>query len=113
MRIDSYSFGRIVINGTNYTSDVIIYPGRVDGSWWRTEGHRLRIEDLDEALKVKPEVLIIGTGYSGVMTVPKEVIEQLARLGIKVKVGRTGKAVKEYNDLQATKTVVAALHLTC
>jgi len=32
MKIDSYSFGRIVIDGQVYTSDVIIYPDRVDAS---------------------------------------------------------------------------------
>ncbi len=29
MKIDSYSFGKIVINGKTYASDVIIYPGCV------------------------------------------------------------------------------------
>ncbi len=112
MKIDSYSFGRIVINGKAYTSDVIIYPGRVDGAWWRREGHLLQREDLAEALKAKPEVLVIGTGYSGVMRVPRELVEQIARQGIAVKVERTSKAVEVYNELEGAKTV-AALHITC
>jgi hypothetical protein len=113
LKIESYSFGRIVIDGKTYTSDVIIYPGRVNGSWWRKEGHLLRRDDLAEALKAKPDVLIIGTGYSGVMRVPRETIEQIVGMGIEVKVDRTSKAVEEYNALQGAKTVVAALHLTC
>ncbi len=70
MKIDSYSFGRIVINGKTYTSDVIIYPGRVDASWWRKEGHLLQLEDVAEALQAKPDsnyrVIIlsrVGQGY--------------------------------------------------
>lgn len=113
MRIDAYSFGKIVINGTTYSSDVIIHPGRVDGSWWRKEGHLLRPEDLTDVLQAKPDVLIIGTGYAGIMRVPRETIERIAALGIEVRVERTSKAVQAYNERESSKTVVAALHITC
>jgi len=33
MHISDYRFGRIVIDGKTYTSDVIVYPDRVDPSW--------------------------------------------------------------------------------
>ena len=113
MKIDSYSFGRIVINNKAYTADIIIYPGRVDPSWWRKEGHLLQLADVEEALQAKPEVLIIGTGYDGVMRVPRELIDRIVSQGIHVKVERTTKAVEAYNELQGAKIVVAALHLTC
>ena len=113
MRIDSYSFGRIVINGKIFTSDVIIYPGRVDAAWWRREGHLLQAEDLAEALRAKPGVLIIGTGYYGVMRVPRETVERIAALGIAVNVEKTGRAVELHNDLELAGNVIAALHLTC
>lgn len=113
MKIDSYSFGRIVISGKTCTTDVIIYPGRVDTAWWRKEGHLLQVEDLAEALRTKPGILVIGTGYYGVMRVPRETIERIAGLGIEVRVERTAKAVEVYNGLEAGGSVVAALHLTC
>jgi hypothetical protein len=113
VKIDSYSFGRIVIDGKTYTSDVIIYPGRVDASWRRKEGHLLLPGDVAEALRAKPDVLVIGTGYSGVMRVPRETVERIASRGIEVKVERTAKAVAAYNDLEGAKTVIAALHITC
>ncbi len=113
MQIDSYSFGRIVINGKIYTSDVIIYPGRVDASWWRKEGHMLQLADLAEALQAKPDVLVIGTGYAGVMRVPRETVDRIAAQGIEVKVERTPMAVEVYNNLHGAKTVIAALHITC
>jgi hypothetical protein len=31
------------------TSDLIIYPERIDANWWRREGHRLTPEDLPES----------------------------------------------------------------
>jgi hypothetical protein len=113
MKIDSYTFGAIIINGKTYTSDVIIYPGRVDSTWWRKEGHLLQFADVEKALQARPEVLIIGTGYSGVMRVPAETVDRIAGRGIDVKVERTATAVDVFNDLQGRKTVIAALHITC
>lgn len=113
MKIDSYSFGRIVINGETFTSDVIIYPGRVDAAWWRKEGHLLQAEDLAKALRSRPGVLVIGTGHDGVMRVPRETVERIAALGIDVKVERTTRAVEIYNELERAGNVIAALHLTC
>jgi len=112
-RIDSYEFGRLVVDGKTYTSDVIIFPHGVKGGWWRKEGHRLCLEDLKEVLEEKPEVLVVGTGYSGLVEVPREVAEGLQAQGIKVVVEPTSKAVKTYNELSRSKKVVAALHLTC
>ena len=113
MKIDSYSFGKIVIQGKVFTSDVIIYPGRVDAAWWRKEGHLLQVEDLAEALRSKPGVLVIGTGYYGILRVPRETVERIAALGIDVKVEKTARAVEVYNELERAGNMVAALHLTC
>ena len=65
MRIDSYSFGVMKVGGTEYRGDLIVFPDKVKSSWWRKEGHSLTIEDLDDILAFKPEVLIVGTGASG------------------------------------------------
>ena len=120
MKIKHYSFGNITIDGKGYTSDVIIYPDRVDSSWWRKEGHNLQIEDLGDVVKAKPDILVIGTGASGVMEVPKETVTYLESKGIKVYAVRTGEAVDLFNKLQSksggggkAEVVVAALHLTC
>ena len=113
MKVDSYSFGKIVLQGTVFTSDVIIYPGRVDAAWWRKEGHLLQVEDLAEALRSKPGVLVIGTGYYGILRVPRETVERIAALGIDVKVEKTARAVEVYNELERAGNMVAALHLTC
>jgi hypothetical protein len=113
MKINHYSFGRITINDKMYTSDVIIYPERVDSSWWRKEGHYLQIADMTDVINAKPDVIVIGTGYSGAMTVPKETSEFIMSKGIEIHAERTEKAVELYNSLQKDKKVIAALHLTC
>ena len=112
MKIDSYSFGRIIIEGKSYFKDVIVFPDRVYSPWWRKEGHNLCIDDLEEVLKDPPEVLVIGRGYAGVMKVPEELVRELNEKGIEVVVERTSQAVKTFNSLK-DRRAVAALHLTC
>jgi hypothetical protein len=113
VRITHYSFGRITVDGRTYTSDVIIYPGRVDSSWWRKEGHRLQPADLQGVVEARPGVLVIGTGHSGVMEVPEETVEFLKSKGIEVRAAPTAEAVRIFNGLSGKKAAVAALHLTC
>lgn len=111
--IESYSFGRISIDGHKYSSDVLIYPERVEAGWWRLEGHNLQLVDLQAVLECSPDVLVIGTGTFGRMVVSSELKDQLERRGVQVVVARTPKAVREYNEIRGEGTVAAAFHLTC
>lgn len=114
--IESYSFGVVVIDGKRYTSDVIVFPERVISGWWRREGHKLAVEDLKEILemKPKPEVLVVGTGYSGLVKVSREVEQRLEREGIELVAQHTREACETFNRLLSQgKHVAAALHLTC
>ncbi|MFX0124156.1 MAG: Mth938-like domain-containing protein [Candidatus Hodarchaeota archaeon] len=112
--IESYGFGNIRISSKSFSNDVIIFPEEVLPNWWRKEGHNLHMDDLQEVIKRKPEFLIIGTGYNGVMRVSKNLITQLEEIGIKTSVMKSGDAVKAYNKLVTEKKKVAAgLHLTC
>ena len=111
--IDSYSFGRIVIDGKEYTKDVIIFPDKVKANWWRKEGHELNPEDLEDVINENPELLIVGTGASGLMKVKPETEELLKRKGIKLIALPTEQACKLFNEKSKTMKVVAALHLTC
>lgn len=114
--IESYTFGSIVIEGKRYTSDLIVFPDKVMDGWWRKEGHRLSVEDLETVIKAqpKPEILVVGTGYSGLMRVPPEVQRSLEKEGIKLIAQPTQEAAQTFNRLlKHGKRVVAALHLTC
>ena len=113
MRIEHYSFGNIIIDGQTYTSDVIIYPDRVDASWWRKEGHYLQAGDLTDIISAEPDILIIGTGNWGVMIVPEETLKFVVSKGIEIRVERTRKAVELFNSIEKDRKVIAALHLTC
>jgi hypothetical protein len=111
--IDSYDFGRIVIDGKHYNSDLIVFPDKVRDGWWRKEGHRLHVEDLKDVLEAKPEVLVVGTGYYGLMKVPPETRKHVESEGIELIAQKTTEACKTFNRLVKSRKVVAALHLTC
>ena len=114
MNIAAYHFGTIEIDGRTYTSDVIITPERVLDSWWRHKGHRLAAADLIDIVAARPDVLVIGTGYLGRMSVSDEARQHLQAHGIEVHESPTREAVQEFNRLQQThQRVVGALHLTC
>jgi len=113
MKIEQYIFGKIKINGESYSSDLIIYSDKINTSWWREKGHLVQIKDIDEILKYKPDILIIGTGYMGLMKVEQKVKEELSNLKIKFYIERNKKAVEIFNNIQTDKKVVAAFHLTC
>lgn len=111
--IDSYSFGQIKIDGKEFTSDVIIFPDRVESDWYRKEGHTLHLEDIRDILEERPDVLIMGTGRYGLLSIPRDTRREIEAKGIELMAQRTGKAVKTFNKLCKEKKVVAALHLTC
>ncbi len=111
--IESYNFGKIVINSKEYHSDIIIYKDSIDDKWWRRESHSLCMEDIKKILDNKPATLIIGTGYYGLMKVPLELIKYLESKNIEVIIKKTKAACDEYNTLYQKKNVVAAFHLTC
>ena len=111
--IDSYDFGRITIDGKRYNTDLLVFPDKIKTGWWRKEGHRLQIADFKEVLEAKPEVLVVGTGYSGMMNVPPETRKSVESEGIELIVQKTAEACQTINHLIESRTVVAALHLTC
>ena len=115
MHIDTYSFGRIRIDGKDYSSDVVLLGGDVRSSWWREAGgHVYSAEDFGEVLAAAPEVVVLGTGYFGRVKVLDETLTAFADADSEVVVERTGVAVETFNRLAAEgRDVAAALHLTC
>jgi len=110
MKIDSYSFGEIVIDRKKYTNDVIIYPSKIQ-SWWRKKGHEVNPRDITEIMQNKPDLLIIGTGTSGLMQVKGETKNILKQNDIEFIAVKTEEACKIFNE--KIGKVIAALHLTC
>ncbi|GAG30651.1 unnamed protein product [marine sediment metagenome] len=114
MRIDSYSFGVMKVEGTEYRTDLIVFPDRVRPNWWRRQGHSLAVEDLDDVLVFKPEVLVIGRGASGLMEIPASIEKVLQEKGIELIAKNTGQAWGIFNEqIEKGRRAVGAFHLTC
>lgn len=111
--VESYRFGQMVVDGEEHTNDLILLPDRVISNWWRDQGHRLSVVDLEEVFDAQPEVLVVGTGANGVMRVPEETREAVRQAGIELEIAKTGQAWKRYNDLQQERAAAGAFHLTC
>jgi hypothetical protein len=110
--IEEYRFGRIVVDGEEQTRDVIVLPDRIVRNWWRADGHKLVMRDLDDVLEELPEHLLVGTGAYGQLRPEPETLEQLRERGIEVEALPTAEAVRRYGELDPRRTA-AALHLTC
>ena len=114
MRVESYSFGLMKIDGTEYQQDLIVFPDKIRPNWWRSQGHSLAIDDLQDVIEFKPELLIIGTGASGLMDVPTSTQKTLQDEGIEVIAKDTRQACSIFNEqIEKGKKVVGAFHLTC
>jgi hypothetical protein len=112
-RITHCAFGTITVDGVVFGRDLIIHDKGVIPNWWRKEGHRLHIEDLNEVVALAPELLLVGTGHAGQMRVPEATAEWLASKGIRLVVAATGETCDHFNRVHRSGRVVAALHLTC
>ena len=114
MHIDSYQFGKIVIDGVAYNSDCLILGDSIQPKWWRKQGHLLAVEDLQSVIAARPSILVVGCGASGLMKVSEDLNQVLREHSIELLKANTSKAVERFNELsEKGENVAAALHLTC
>ena len=116
MLIESYSFGRMVIAGEEYRDDLMIFGREVSSDWVRKRGHQLHPEDLTWITRKDPDLLIVGTGSSGRMTVSDESRSFLEDQDIDLWIGNTDEASEYYNvkfEEEGEDRVAGAFHLTC
>jgi len=119
--IEEYHFGTIKISGKTYHHDVEVrWTGEVL-SWWRKEGHVFDVDDVKRAVEQSPEIVILGTGASGLAKVTQATQEFITGNGIKLIIDRTEEAVKTFNVIigkseeetgKQTKAI-GLFHLTC
>ncbi len=123
--IQEVSWGRFVINGVEHykTADGRIVGAGKDirligdevSSWSERKGHRLEKHMVTGIFDKDIEILVIGNGFYGALTVPQRIIDYIKSRGIKeVIVRRTPEACEIYNQLYARGAKVALLaHGTC
>jgi hypothetical protein len=112
--IEQYSFGNMVINGVSYRNDVKIIQGKVVSEWWRKRGHLVDIDDIQDILKSKPDILVLGKGSPGQMKSSEALRKFLKNNGIELIEEKTSHAFKTFNRLfHKGENVSAGFHLSC
>lgn len=114
MRIESYRFGSIRIDGQTYTNDIKIVNNSVKPDWKRKNGHIVLAGDIEDILEAGPEIMVIGKGSPGQMAPDRKLAEELERKGIRMISKPTAEAAEEFNALQKeNRKIAAGFHLTC
>ena len=111
-RIDNAFFGSLLVDGRKYNNDLVIsWNGDVKD---RPSNHDFTSAEMESILISDPDVVVVGTGHSGMLKVAHDV-DVTARLkGVELVVKPTVQAVQEYNKFaRLGKRVVAVLHSTC
>ncbi len=112
--IDAYDFGLIKIDGQTFAKDIFINLSGEVKDWQRHQSHFFQKTDVEDLLEENVEVVVFGTGKSGIAKVSDELKVFIKNGGINLIIVLTDQAVQEYNEMkQENKKVVAFLHLTC
>jgi hypothetical protein len=114
LKVESYEFGRIVIDGREYTKDIIIDRKKI------SKRNKKASKDLKSSyghtpLSIREHIpwechtLVIGRGMYGALPVMGEVKREADKRGVELILCSTGEAIDHIND-KATNLI---LHLTC
>src|SRR4030042_2154619 len=119
--IEEYKFGSITIDGKTYNHDVEVRWTGETLKWWRKESHIVGVDDIQRAVEVRPDTIIIGTGESGVAKVTEEAQNFIKENGIKLIIDLTEQATKTFNVINEEseeeegkqEKEIGLFHLTC
>ncbi len=119
MRIDSVEWKKITVDGKEYQQVLIIGDQVLERDSEKL--HQLfdtthKIGDWEEELLFsgKPEIILIGNGFDGVLEVSEKFKVQSSKLEIELKILKTPQAVEEFNKLsEEGKKLNALIHTTC
>ena len=110
--IQSCSFGSIVINSKSF-GDIKIIGNKII-PWHYVEHHAVVEQDMFEIFDSKPDAVVVGIGFSGLVEVRDEVVNLAKEKNIELTILKTKEACETYNDLLKNKKKVAAImHSTC
>jgi len=76
-------------------------------------GLKVGFKDIAEVMTENPEVLVVGTGASGLMKVLPEVQQAVEAQGIELITEASDKACHTYNHIRHSQWAIATLHITC
>jgi len=111
-RIDAYGGGRIVVNGRDYFTGLIVSPQRILEAWGPAEPAGLAPAHIAALLALDPQIIVLGTGGRQVFPHPRVYADAWSR-GLGIEVMDTGAACRTYNILVGEGRRVAAGLMIC
>jgi len=109
--IRSYAPGEVRIGETVIRGSCLVKADQIISDWRPQSAAELTLEDLQAAIAMKPELIVIGSGPKQEFPA-HEVLGAVMSRGIGCEVMDTGAACRTYNVLASEgRTVVAALLL--
>jgi hypothetical protein len=114
MEVNSFSFGRIEIDGKSFEKDIVISKASIEKRQKKSSKHLKQSFGhtpltLEENIPWDCRVLVVGTGIYGMLPVLDEVKIKADDLGVSLITEKTQDAVKHINE----KYTNFILHLTC
>jgi len=105
--IRSYESGKLLINETLFLQSVIITPTQLIHPWQPYRLAELTETHLLEILKLKPQIVLLGTGLTWQMLKP-ELLVPFYQAQVGIEIMDTAAACRTFNVLAAEKRNVAA-----
>ena len=117
-KIESFSFGSIVVDGKKYRKDLIFLPDgtvkRRPGGFWMFGDHNIKKEEIEELQKAGAESAIVGIGTSSKAIVFDEAKSYSQEANLELSILPSQDAVEKWNQLLGQgKKVAALIHITC
>jgi hypothetical protein len=112
--INSTEFGSITIDNKTYYSDIIVTWDKEVKEIHLTVRHLFGLPEFNRIVSKKPDILIIGTGDSGLCEISDELRELCRKRKIDLIIMTSRKAMEKFNEVfNQGRKVAAFIHITC
>ncbi len=110
-KITGYESDGVEINGLMHKKAFILSPMELVNDWQPQELSSLTVEHFDAFYKMKPEVIILGTGKTQIFP-DREILKYLVQNRIGYEIMDTQAACRTFNIIMAEgRTVVAGMFI--
>ena len=117
VKVDSFSFGAIVIGGKKYGCAILLFP---DGSVRKRKSglekfgsHTIKKRDIQQLIEATPDVLVIGTGTDAKARLEANAGLHAKESKVELMVLPSSAAIHALNELVGEgKRVAALIHIT-
>lgn len=117
-KIDKFSFGFAIIDGTKHIRDLVLLPDgmmkRRSGGFWIIGSHRIKKEEVELLFASGADVVVIGVGVLSRARLSDEAKNYAEKQSTQMFVLSSRDAVLKWNQLaDEGKRAAALIHITC